>query len=124
MSVYVYFSELQLLSQTELLTTELCVIRFSTCILVHANGILIKSMFKMYIIVREWWQGDRSVTFGVMATVTQESGEAGALQYLQPHNCLMLMSVHRGAISTEKPRSLNPSPSSLLFSHLFPCTHS
>lgn len=33
----------------------------------------------MYIIVRGWWLGDRSVTFGVMATVTQELGEAEEL---------------------------------------------
>lgn len=116
--------ELQLLSHRPSFstTTELCVIMFSTCILVHANGILIKYMCKMYIIIHEWWQGDRSVTFGVMATVTQESGEAGALQYLYPHNCFMLMSVHRGVNSIEKPRLLNPSPNSLLFFHLFLCT--
>lgn len=36
-------------------------------------------MFKMYTIVLEWWLVDRSVTFGVMVTVTQESGEAEEL---------------------------------------------
>lgn len=36
-------------------------------------------MFKMYIIVRERWLVDRSVTFGVMVTVTRESGEAEEL---------------------------------------------
>lgn len=36
-------------------------------------------MFEIYIIIREWWLGDRSVTFGVMATVTQELGEAEEL---------------------------------------------
>lgn len=36
-------------------------------------------MFKMYIIVHEWWLVDCSVTFGVMVTVTQESGEAEEL---------------------------------------------
>lgn len=33
----------------------------------------------MYIITCESWLGDRSVTFGVMATVTQELGEAEEL---------------------------------------------
>lgn len=34
--------------------TELCVISFSACVLVHADIILIKYMCKMYIIVHEW----------------------------------------------------------------------
>lgn len=34
---------------------------------------------EMYIIVHEWWLGDRIVTFGVMATVTQGLGEAEEL---------------------------------------------
>lgn len=61
----------------------------------------------MYVIVHEWGRGDRSVTFGVMATVTEESGEAGELQYLYPH-CFILMSVHRRANSTENPNSHEP----------------
>lgn len=58
----------------------------------------------MYVIIHEWGRGDHSVTFGVMATVTEESGEAGELQYLYPH-CL---SVHRRANSTENPNSHEP----------------
>lgn len=48
--------------------------------------------------------GDRSETFGVMATVPQESGEAGELRYLLRYS-FILMSVHRRANSTENPRS-------------------
>lgn len=43
----------------------------------------------MYIIIRVWWLGDRSVTFGVMATVTQALGEAEEL-----HTILFLIVIY------------------------------
>lgn len=82
MSLYTFFGTSATLAHKLSFSTltELCIVKFSTFFLIHANGVLIKYILKMYIIVHEWWHGDLSVTFGVMATITQELGEAGELQ--------------------------------------------